>query len=181
VLRFPPPSQSPKTLAENFNKKQQNMKKNAILTLLLFNIFVYSQSKNETETWISEKINLYGFKDNQVSHYYDISFEKGNMIVNDRLYILNQIILCKHIIPIKEINYFTFSENEDLIKISIFFNEKVLIKSECSNENGDNHYIKSYGFVLDKSFKEDDMINRMRNALNNLIKLNGGTIKKETF
>ena len=88
------------------------MKKITILTLLLFNIFVYSQSKNETETWISEKINLHGYKDNQVSHYYDITFEKGNMIVNVRSYILNQIILCKNIIPIKEINYFKLADGK---------------------------------------------------------------------
>jgi phage anti-repressor protein len=157
------------------------MKKITILTFLFFNIFVYSQSKSETETWISEKINLYGFKDNQVSHYYDLTFEKGNVIVNVRSYVLNQIILCKHIIPIKEIDYFTFSENEDLIKISIFVNEKTLIKGKCSNDNYKNNYTKDYDFVLDKSFREADMINRMRKALNNIIKLNGGTIKKETF
>ena len=60
------------------------MKKITILTFLILNTFVHSQSKNETEKWIYEKINLYGFKDNQISHYYDITFEKGNIIVNDR-------------------------------------------------------------------------------------------------
>lgn len=156
------------------------MKKITILTFLLFNIFVYSQSKLETEEWISQKIYQFSLKSHDVSHSWEVDYKDGTMIIKDTTVASGITLIYNCWIPIKEISSFNFVEYESSISLKIFLKNNAKIKSKW---NGDDKYLynDNFYFILDKSFKENDMYNRMTKALNNLIKLNGGTIKKETF
>ncbi len=156
------------------------MKKITIFTFLLFNIFVYSQSKIETEEWINQKIYQFSFKSDDVSHSFNVKFKDGIMLITDTTTASGITLICNDWIPIKQISSFIFLEHDSTIHLKIFLKNNEKIKSKWSSNNyysyNDNFY-----FILDKSFKKNDMFNRMTKALNNLIKLNGGAIKKETF
>ena len=99
------------------------------------------------------------------------------MIIKDTTVASGITLIYNCWIPIKEISSFNFVEYESSVSLKIFLKNNAKIKSKW---NGDDKYLynDNFYFILDKSFKENDMYNRMTKALNNLIKLNGGTIKK---
>lgn len=160
------------------------MKNNISIIFLLISFLNYGQSKSETEDWIKEKIFSYSYKSADISHSYVIDFNSGTMLIrNTSISVVGsfkQEIYCDYWIPIKEISSFRFEENQNNIHFKFLKKNNAKIKSEWLKDK-DYKYSDNFYFILDKSFKNDDMFNRMTKAINNLIKLNGGTIKKETF
>jgi hypothetical protein len=159
------------------------MKNYISIILLIISITNYSQSKIETEDWIKEKINSYSFKSHEVSYSYDIRFDDGIMSIRDKsIYVIasqKDELNCDYWIPIKEISSFRFEEKGTVIHLKIFLKNNKKIKYKCGNEKFE--YEDNFYFFLDNSLKNNDMINRMTKALNNLIKLHGGSINKEPF
>lgn len=161
------------------------IKDSILIFIISFISFLnYGQSKIETEDWIKEKIFSYSYKSHEISHSYAVSFNGGMMLIRNtsisNIGSIKQEIFCDYWIPVKDILSFRFEENKGNIHFKIFLKNNQKIKSEWS-ENKKFIYADNFYFILDNSFKNNDMFNRMTKAINNLIKLNGGTIKKETF
>jgi len=58
--------------------------KSLLILFLLFINTCNSQTKEETQEWISEKINFYSYSDDvQVFHNYKITFDESNMIIKN--------------------------------------------------------------------------------------------------
>ena len=56
--------------------------KNLLIVFLIFINTCYAQTKEETQEWISEKINYYSYSDDvKVFHNYTITYDESNMII----------------------------------------------------------------------------------------------------
>jgi hypothetical protein len=154
------------------------MKKLLIIFLVSITNISLAQSKFETETWISEKIKMYGEKSSDVENDYILTFKNGLIEVTHTTKINNRLYTINAYITIKDISSFQFTEEKDVILLKIQTNDTSKVKSKLNFE--DKYKLSdNYNFILNKSFKNNDLINRMTKAINNLIKLNGG--KKEAF
>lgn len=154
------------------------MKKLFIILLVSITNISIAQSKIETEKWISEKIKIFGEKSSDVENDYTLTFKNGIIEVTHTTKINNRLYTINAYITIKDISSFQFTEEKDVILLKIQTNDSSKIKSKLNFEN--NYKLSNnYNFILNKSFKNNDLINRMTKAINNLIKLYGG--KKEAF
>ncbi|SNB09224.1 hypothetical protein IT9_230019 [Flavobacterium psychrophilum] len=161
--------------------------------ILLITINVFSQNKTkkkvneptkiETEQWISENIYSYSKKDYSFSNSYDLKFNDGLLLIKYTLVYTSgtsTTVKSDYFIPIKEISYVRFETFDDAVFLRFVLknNEKVKCKYETDN---DFTYPQEFHINLSSAFKDNDMINRMTKAFNNLIKLNGGTVSKNTY
>jgi hypothetical protein len=162
--------------------------KNLLIVFLLFINTCYAQTKEETQEWISEKINYYSYSDDvKVFHNYTITYDESNMIINsncrtvtgmgsgtgtgaDRLDSTSDII---YYVPIKDLYKIRFE--------SKVFNVWLYLKTKTNSIKVNNEMTNHVEILLEKSVLEDDMTNRMDNAFTNLIKLYGGSFAPEKF
>jgi len=163
------------------------MKNLFIVFLLLINT-CYAQTKEETQEWISEKINYYSYSDDvKVFHNYTITYDESNMIIKsncrtvignvsgtgtgaDRLDSTSDII---YYVPIKDLYKIRFE--------SKLFNVWLYLKTKTNSIKVNNEVTNHVEILLGRSVLQDDMTNRMDNAFTNLIKLYGGSFAAEKF
>jgi hypothetical protein len=163
------------------------MKNLFIVFLLLINT-CYAQTKEETQEWISEKINYYSYSDDvKVFHNYTITYDESNMIIKsncrtvigngsgtgtgaDRLDSTSDII---YYVPIKDLYKIRFE--------SKLFNVWLYLKTKTNSIKVNNEVTNHVEILLGRSVLQDDMTNRMDKAFTNLIKLYGGSFAAEKF
>jgi hypothetical protein len=170
------------------------MKTKTLALLLLISLTAFSQkkitpkktttepSKEETQQWIKEKINSYSFTDETMKYNYKISFEGNDIIVEDGVWL--KIIgnaNCYRKNTITDIDYISFRENESNFWFILNLKNGTKAPTICDNETITTS--DQTVFILDKSFKNGDLPQRMTRAFKRLIELYGGkkTTKKEAF
>jgi hypothetical protein len=162
--------------------------KNLLIVFVLFINVCYTQTKEETQEWISEKISYYSYSDDaKVFYNYTITYDESNMIIKSN---------CKTVLGIgsgtgigatkldstSEIIYYI--PIKDLYKIrfeSKTFNVWLYLKTKTNSINVNNEMTNHVEILLENSVLEDGMTNRMDNAFTNLIKLYGGSFALEKF
>lgn len=162
------------------------------LLILLLGFVCYSQkakstkkrepSKEETQTWIREKINSYSYKSGkEIKYKYNISFVANEIIVNDEeemfLNVPTPISYCSERTIIADIDFISFEENDSFIWLVI--NLKNGIKKPCVCDNKIISNDSEIAIALEKSFKNNDLPERMIKAFKRLVELYGG--KKATI
>jgi len=165
--------------------------KNLLIVFLLFINTCYAQTKEETQEWISEKINYYSYSDDvKVFHNYTITYDESNMIIKsncrtvigngsgtgteaDRLDSTSDII---YFVPIKDLHKIRFESKA--------FNVWLYLKTKSNSIKVDKvikEMTNHVEILLERSILQDDMTNRMDKAFTNLIKLYGGSFAPEKF
>jgi hypothetical protein len=152
------------------------------ISLLFFANIANSQTKEETQDWISEKINYFSYSDDiQVFYNYTISYDQTNMIIKSncktKISGFNSTSEISYHIPIKDLYKIRFETKQNNVWLYLKTkSESIKIFSEINYEMTNNVEI-----LLEKSFLENDMRNRMEKAFTHLIKLYGGIVGEEKF
>lgn len=163
------------------------MKKIITIFCILFLLFIncaYSQTKEETQDWISEKISYYSYSDDiEVFHDYSITFDKSNIILKDNFRAKiggnDNSFVITFIIPIKDLHKIRFEAQQHNVWLHLKTKSNSI--EYFVNNNSNKKIINKVEIILEKSFFENDMKNRMDKAFTNLIKLYGGFVGEEKF
>jgi hypothetical protein len=167
--------------------------KNLLIVFLIFINTCYAQTKEETQEWISEKINYYSYSDDvKVFHNYTITYDESNMIIKSncrtvtgmgsgtgtgtRAESLDSESDIIYYIPIKDLYKIRFESKA--------FNVWLYLKTKTNSIKVDkvvNEMTNHVEILLERSILQDDMTNRMDKAFTNLIKLYGGSVGLEKF
>lgn len=142
-------------------------------------------SKGETQAWIREKIISYSYNSDKKTKYkYNISFEGNEIIVNDEELLLDLFpdpVYCSERTIITDIDFISFEENDSLIWLVINLKNGIKQPCICNNEIASND--SEIAIALEKSFKNNNLPERMTKAFKRLIELYGGNkaTTKEPF
>lgn len=156
----------------------------ALLLTLLHSLEVNAQaSLEQTEQWISEKLNSYGYCGEGVANRYTVTFGhhegvlKGFMedymsvgLSEDAPFVGHST--CVTTIHIPAISYVSFTPHETTIWLNLVL-KNTDNKSLDTCDDIEDHV---YSFILRKSFEDDELPNRMRKAFSRLVELNGGKL-----
>jgi hypothetical protein len=146
-----------------------------ILCFLIQNSF--SQTKTETEQWIKSKIEAGGLTGSQE---YQVFFEKEYLSIGNKTFFTGFVLKMGYLIDIKCITNFYFKEFDSAIHLVIVTSPSCKIQ-ENNFSQFEIKEVTSFTLILNKSFAENDMINRFTKAMNNLIKFYGGSVVKEAY
>tara|TARA_B110000211_G_C14053083_1_gene542106 strand:+ start:1438 stop:1947 length:510 start_codon:yes stop_codon:yes gene_type:complete len=169
------------------------MKKTLLLILLSLPLIILGQNKIETENWIKEKFELYGFKEGITTYDYTINFGSPPeysvpiMVIGEDFQVVNIMSSVDiAIIPIKFISKITVlkgdSYNSNATKLIIYTSESnpISVKTITSNGESVKDYSK-YELRLSKDFMKEDYPNRIKKAFDNLVQFSGGRIIEESY
>ncbi len=162
------------------------MKKIISLLLVSISFTLHGQTKEETQQWIKEKIELYSYSDDiEIFNKYIVQFSEGNLIItnymDNHIGGINTKFTWTYWIPIKELAMIRFEENQYNVWMYLKIkNGKKSIKSKVDFENQFEYYDK-VEIYLEKDMMNDNLTNRMTKAFNHLIKLYGGASSNEKF
>lgn len=159
--------------------------KRILFSLLILTSLSYGQTKQETQDWIKEKINYYSYSDDHtVFNDYTVSYEDENMILKNNLKSkiggITQTMVLTYIIPIKDLNKIRFENKGENVWLYLKTKSGNTIRTKADFES-DYNLTNSVEILLESSFSQNDMQNRMNKAFINLIKLYGGQITTEKF
>ena len=145
----------------------------------------------DTQNWIIEKINSYAYQGGNVKNSYYISFGidytssaimKVKWREDDSQFGPLEFV---SVFKITDIDYLYYTEINNMYNLNIKLKEgkfvSTIYKKEPDTEIFDGG--KLYSFELNKTFKENNLPERMKKAFARLIELNGGKhfSTKETF
>lgn len=148
------------------------------ISFLLFINFTYSQTKEETQAWISEKINYYSYSDDiKIFYNYTMSFDESNMIIKSNCRTIfsgfDSTSDLSYVVPIKDLHKIRFENKAN--------NVWLYLKTKSNSIKINGEMKNQVEILLENSFLENDMRNRMDKAFTNLIKLYGGSVGEEKF
>lgn len=158
-----------------------NMKKLFYLFFLI-SFSLFSQSKQETETWIVNKLDKYKRVENYAR---DLWIENNKIFYKEEYGKVSNL----EIKEIKDVRIFeenlklTSGEKIIFCSIELWCGKNNCVKVNYANSKSRENK-KLVSILLAPEFKEDDLFNRMGKAIKHLIKLNGGKAtlnRKETF
>jgi hypothetical protein len=157
-----------------------------IILLGLFFCFItsstFSQTKTETEDWIKQKLEAYAYSDEkELWHYYTITYSNCSMIIQHKVKALNITVNAIVEIPIKEISSITHEKKDNCVWVIYKMRDNASKISRKSVEQGDVIYVSEYHFILEHSFLAENLPERLKKAMNNLIKWCGGTVTEEKY
>jgi hypothetical protein len=171
--------------------------KNLIFILVAcIQMTAFGQSKEETEDWIKEKIEMYGLNNSDIRHSHTIEFKDENvndslqrtMFINHDLDVFfsngdNSNQKYTYSIQLNQIGLISFKYN----KSNIWLNINCVDNNDCVSQthfgtySTDNELKNSITFILSKSIENEDLPNRLKKAFHHLITINGGEVVKEVF
>lgn len=181
------------------------IKKSILLVLLFVSVISFSQtksnsknntklskeitqqpSKEATQQWIKEKIYSYSYKSNDIKYNFTITYDDIDIIIQDFEWdkTLGDIN-CTNRFPVIDIDFISFKEEMNVYWLNIVMKEGKETSLMCRYD-GKNTILKpgrTVTIALDKSFKNNDLPERMTKAFKRLIELYGGkkATNKETF
>lgn len=166
---------------ENTYTKINTMKVKASALLLTMSLILtvsgYSQNtkpnQQETQKWLNEKINGYSYDSEDAKYNYTIDFSKGIMTVRDKNTFTSPFRTHDNTYTcnLADIDFFTFKEKPYNIWLTFKMKEG---KYETRIMDGEK--FQSFGeinILLSKSIKNDNLMERIRKALNRIFELNG--------
>lgn len=158
------------------------------ITLLLIcpYTFLFSQSKKETQDWIKEKIEMFGYSDEveNFGHKYLVSFNETEMILTKTYYSNNNYqfsLVTNYVIPIKDLNTIFFEEKISTTWMIISLKENKNNIKETFKSDNSVKYINKISLIFSKSVNDSDMKGRFIKAFKHLVKIHGGVIIDEKF
>ena len=157
------------------------------LILTLFTAtFVFGQNSKptleESQRWLNEKINGYSYDSEDAKYNYTIDFSKGVMTVRDKNTFTSPFRTHDNTYScnLTDIDFFTFKEKAYNVWLTFKMKEG---KFETRIMDGEK--FQSFGeinILLNKSVKNDNLIERITKAINRILELNGISPKGgETF
>jgi hypothetical protein len=158
------------------------IKKLLLLILLCLPFIGLSQTKDETQNWIKEKIEQYAYTSIDVKHEHTIKYQDDAIWIGKKvLFSFGPGVPSIYTIPIKDISTIRFIEKESTIflKIQTKGNKLSIVDYNIVTEKED--FQSSLELVMSKDIKNNNLQNRLIKSFNHLIKLSGGTITKEVF
>ena len=168
--------------------------KNLIFILIAFiQMTAFGQSKEETEDWIKEKIEMYGLKKSNVRHSYSLEFKDENindslqrtMFINEDTNFFfsngdNSNMKSTYSIQINQIGLISFKYNESntWLNINCLDNNNCVSQSTIGSYSNRNEFVNNLSFILSKSVCFCIFINEFF-FIYELITLAGCLIKKQ--
>ncbi len=170
--------------------------------LLVFSTIVKSQTLKETEDWIKQKFDEYEYSASGHSSYngnptfwtlrftYVPNFsKKGELWITENKFNNppGETNTSLYIIPIKYMNSVKYQYQDDCVfvlfsvKNEDLFSERDNIKFQDFKSQKIENTMIQFAIKLANSFKDNDMPNRFKKALDHLIELNGGKVVKDVF
>jgi hypothetical protein len=139
-----------------------------------------SQTKEETQEWLKEKIKLNGYnnKDN-VQHNYSVKFVDDKLIISNYCGMRGIFFEETMSIPIKKIGKIRFEEKIGTIWMII--STKDGSNSIIMTNETETYSINKTEIIFDKGIKLEDLPNRLVKSFDHLIILYGGSVTKEAF
>lgn len=130
-------------------------------------------SLDETQKWLNEKINGFSYDSEDAKYNYTIDFSKGIMTVRDKNTFTSPFRTHDNTYTcnLTDIDFFTFKEKPYNIWLTFKMKEG---KYETRIMDGEK--FQSFGeinILLSKSIKNDNLMERIRKALNRIFELNG--------
>ena len=151
--------------------------------IILFGInFAFSQTKEETENWLIDKLNEHSHIEGGISDEVVCAIEDGNIIEESYIKTFNTTTIFG--LPIKSITKITVFKNKNKYTFSLYcgtncVNQKINKIVGKTEENT----IKELDLEIDKN--DSTLVERIPKALIHLVKLYGGNAKlvihKEPF
>lgn len=148
-----------------------------VFCLLTYNAF--SQTQEETENWIKQKLELFYYTnpsdglDNKLS----VEFKNGNMIFYEVKNMSGVTISYQTVIPIKQLNQIMFSEKESTIWI--IFTTKGTNEIKVTDDFViEPELMSKTEIIMSKDVKQNNMQNRLKNAFSDLVKNYGGSTQE---
>lgn len=148
-----------------------------VFCLLTYNAF--SQTQEETENWIKQKLELFYYTnpldglDNKLS----VEFKNGNMIFYEVKNMSGVTISYQTVIPIKQLNQIMFSEKESTIWI--IFTTKGTNEIKVTDDfEIEPELMSKTEIIMSKDVKQNNMQNRLKNAFSDLVKNYGGSTQE---
>lgn len=149
---------------------------------LLFNYSLFSQSDTtkkptleETQQWIKEKLSSYSYNsdDGEVKNDYSIFFDDKDIIIKNTHWNVNYGYINEDTrISIVDIDYISSLEKTYNVWLTITLKYGKKPTTYFNNDKIDGD--REYNFLLDKSFKENNLPERIKKAFAILIELYGG-------
>jgi hypothetical protein len=190
---------------QKLNKRYIMTKKLILLVLLFVSVISFSQtksnsnkntklskektlqpSKEATQQWIKEKIYSYSYRGNDIKYNFTITYDGNDIIIQDFQWdkILGDMN-CTNRFPVIDIDFISFNEKAHVYWLNIVMKEGKETSLMCRYD-GENEILKpdrTVTIILDISFKNNDLPERMTKAFKRLIELYGGkkATTKETF
>ena len=161
------------------------MKKSVLILLLLSNS-VFSQSKSDTQIWIKSTIENFARRD-VYNPLLNVYFDKGDMWLVE----LEEGGSYQNELPINKINQVIIKSDANgyvLVLGCTYDNAccrivhyKLMMDGTARKLNSNELNRTGVNIYLQKSLENDNMIARLKKAINHLIQLNGGKILSNTF
>ena len=147
---------------------------------------LFAQTKKETEDWIKEKITTYGGGNNPNRYVVNYLHHKAAQDSVHTMQLLDSYMttpfcdfikidkISKIIFMDKGENYwmYIYTEGDHIMSCMVEENGKKLIDKQWRHQSI---------VILNKSFKENNLQERMKKAFKRLVELYGGQIKEEVF
>lgn len=147
-------------------------------TILLFAftliLTAHSQTKEDTETWLKEKLETLGKREQT------ITFSNNTLTIYDPI---DRLVFITKFLP-TQIRYISFKESGNRITLEIKTTSGGTFKSAVNidlKKVGDDEITNSGFIVLTKEVNNNNLKERIIKALWHWVELNGGKKPKETF
>ncbi len=162
--------------------------KRAIILTLLFTSFirVNAQSADDILNWIQIQISTNEISDDDLfQHSNKLTISNGTLIVELELKPFSKgfysTLYAKDYIPIKNITNVTFKNLGSTTHMMIYTNTSFKQTIQSKGSPTQTKYVHKAEIVLSKSINDNNLPNRLRNAFKDLVKRNGGEIKKDLY
>ena len=162
------------------------MKKLILVSVLfLFITDLSAQNKEETEIWIQDKIEQFGYSnDIDIWNNYKVEYRDGIMIIREHHKNITDWAVTELItiyqIPIKELASVRFEEKYSNVWMYLRVRGDKKIH-RYATESQEQSFKTEIQILLRKSIINENLPSRLTKAFNNLIKFYGGTIVEEKY
>ncbi len=149
--------------------------------LLNINVHSFCQEKKpnliETQNWIKKSIISNPYNQTGISHFYNITFIDKQMIINEECNMLMNGVIetLKSTTKINILEIENIFVSKKLTSTWLIIRVKETGKIEIIEDNDDRKFSIETELILNDSFLDKNLPERMQKAFARLIELNGGT------
>ena len=154
-----------------------------LILIVLSSHFSYSQTEIETKEWILHQLNLHAASGEVVSKY---RFENDLLVEETRVHIqgmpLNYSPIFIKSIQIENIGEVLFEQDREFYLMILKCKGDILCSlltkknADGTSDNTNDKMSNAFRIELKKSFMNDDLPYRMKETINHIIKMKGGSI-----
>jgi hypothetical protein len=141
-------------------------------------------TKLETEQWIKEKIASNSYDGGDTKHNYSIYFEAGEIVIKDQLWMsITGFMNLSTRFRIADLDYLSMAQKTDNVWLTLHLQSGKIAYQLCEGMPDKIDIEGTYDFILNKSFLNENLPERMKKAFSRLMELNGGKalVLKEAY